>query len=110
MSVITSGDTVASLSVVSFLSFQSGMKHLLQIWDFKVVQGLTSALRDGFYFFSFVAMATSGFSILLKLNFSGYSIIQYTYSGLAKSSTLKKSPHFFAMLYSLHAFLFSQLQ
>lgn len=75
MSVITSGDTAASLPVVSFFWFQSGIKYLLEVRDFKVVQGLTSALRDGFLFFLLcervVVMTTSGFSILLKLNFGG---------------------------------------
>jgi len=42
-------------------------------------------------------MATFGFSVLLKLNFSGYSITQYTYSGLDKSSTLK-NPQFLPIL------------
>lgn len=52
MSVTTSGGTVASLSVVSFFWFQSGIKHLLEIQDFKLVQVLTSALKKKlFYFF-----------------------------------------------------------
>lgn len=52
MSVTTSGGTVASLSVVSFFWFQSGIKHLLEIQDFKLVQVLTSAFRKKlFYFF-----------------------------------------------------------
>lgn len=46
MSVITSGDTVASLSMVSFFWFQSGIKHLIEIRDFKVVQGLPFALKN----------------------------------------------------------------
>lgn len=39
MSVITSGDTVASPSVVSFFWFQAKIKYLLEAFDFKVVQG-----------------------------------------------------------------------
>lgn len=53
MSVITSADTVASLTLVSSFWFQYGIKYLLEIWDFKVVQGLNSALRDGFFKFCF---------------------------------------------------------
>lgn len=37
MSVMTSGDTVASLSVVSLFWFQSRIKYLLETFDFKVV-------------------------------------------------------------------------
>jgi len=48
MSVITSGDTACS--VVYFFWFQSKIKDLVEIRDFKVVQGLTSAPRDGFFF------------------------------------------------------------
>lgn len=51
MTVITSVDIVTSLSGVSFFWFQSGIKCLLEIRDFKVLQGLTSALRDGFFLF-----------------------------------------------------------
>lgn len=43
-------------------------------------------------------MIILGFSIPLKLSFSGYRITECTYSGLAKSSTSKITPWFLPVL------------